>query len=59
MDLCFCIVNQMISAGSGKNRALPYGMAMSTILDAKIDNLGAVKMVFTSLTQYLNQGMSF
>ena len=41
VDLCFCIVNQMIKSFSGNNWTPPYGMVVSNILDTKEDNFGS------------------
>lgn len=54
VDLCSVILNQMIGAFSNKNWCLPYGIALGSILDSKVDNLNNVKRVSINPLQFLN-----
>jgi len=47
----------MIRSFNGKTQALPYGMVVSNILDAKVDNLGQVKNTDINLAQHLNMAI--
>ena len=56
VDLCAIIVHEMIGVFSRKNRSLPYAMAISLILENKIDNLGNVRSVSIHKSQHINRG---
>ena len=48
------ILEQMIGAFTSKNKCLPYGMILSSIIDSKVDNLGNVHRISIHLSKYLN-----
>ena len=44
-NLCILIINQMNESFNGKNRTLPYGMAISALLDKEISGLENARKV--------------
>lgn len=53
-NLCILLINQMIESFSGKNRTLPYGMALSELLDSEVGNLEHARKVYLIPSQHIN-----
>ena len=54
LNLCILIINQMIESFNGKNKKLPYGMAISALLDKEIGGLQNARKVYLSSSQHIN-----
>ena len=52
------MINLMIESFSGKNRSLPYGMAISELLDKEVGNLKNARKVYLNPPQHINNNMA-
>ena len=52
--LCIVIINQMIKSFSGNKRSLPYGMALSDLLEKEVGGLEKSWKVYLNQAQSIN-----
>ena len=52
--MCLLMINLMIESFNGKNRSLPYGMAVSELLDKDVSNLDNERKTYLTTSQHIN-----
>ena len=52
--MCLLMINLMIESFTGKNRSLPYGMAVNELLDKDVGNLDNERKTYLTPFQHIN-----